>query len=990
MIGPRKGLWPCLAVMAAGAGLLVVQVLRPLDAEAPDAGRPAAIADSADGRELAAQLPQPGGDERAPMLLLAATGTVEPAPEAGAGVALHGRAHDPSGAPLAGARVWLLTPPSEEDTLSGLGYLGSRSRRHDDLVLDGSPSTLCDADGAFALLLPAAVAEADVTHLLAVAHPGWATATLAVDDFEDPRDVLSVPELRVAGRAVDEEGHSLAGVAVRVASNFVDRRGLPPDATPWCMSYVPGLMSCRTDEDGRFEIAGLWPGRLSIELRAPGRVRAVAAPDDSAPAGVLDLGDVVVLEGGAIAGRVLDPHGTPVAGAQLAAASWEIRSTGRGCGSSGYDADDDTIHDELRQLRERFDRDPVLTDATGSFRLAALDAATWDVYASAPGFEPVRLRDVSAGARNVVLSLQAEARLIVRIVDPDSGAPCPEATLAAQRLSDIDNEWGEAELAVLTGAEAARVEPGEWPAGTFLVRGAGPRANRLVAQSAGRARTVLDLAGVPVGGRDESELGLPRESILAGRVRDASGAGLAQARILRGEADEAWFEEELAQTDAQGAFRIGNLPAGSYLLFASAEGLPDSARTVIELGAGEAREELELRLAVGASLSGRVLDASGQPLAGHSIGVQGEPFDEWVNTCDATTDEQGQYEIRGLAAGRYLVSVGDIEAPVVQVTLEDGGAGRADFRAAPASRLRGRVLQGGQPVAAIIVAAERLGSPLEESETWIEPTTTDADGLYELELPGAGTYVVAIEGQGVVSTDGPQVTVPVGAVATLDLQLPGGRLAGQIVGEVGGTGLEGAALTLIDGDDEQVGWTKADEQGRFELRGVPAGDFTLRSRSRRSTAGGERGNAFRVAETSVTLADGEERSDILLRACPGSSLSGRVTLPAGALAKQGAVVYLVRVDGGGAVPIETLTCSFATEAGAPVLDSPQREPPSEALRVIAVQDGTFRLDALPAGTYRIVARARWEEMDAQTVLSLGATVVLLEHQAVQVDLVTSP
>lgn len=132
-----------------------------------------------------------------------------------------------------------------------------------------------------------------------------------------------------------------------------------------------------------------------------------------------------------------------------------------------------------------------------------------------------------------------------------------------------------------------------------------------------------------------------------------------------------------AKTDAEGKYRITNVPPGRYqvLPFAPAyvvEGMTENmyppGKSLL-LSPGDVVEDVDFRIERGGVITGRVTDAEGNPLVGQQV---------IITTADANpntgrrvvgigptsdprshqTDDRGVYRIYGLPAGRYHVSAG--------------------------------------------------------------------------------------------------------------------------------------------------------------------------------------------------------------------------------------------------------------------------------------------------------------------------------------------
>lgn len=81
-----------------------------------------------------------------------------------------------------------------------------------------------------------------------------------------------------------------------------------------------------------------------------------------------------------------------------------------------------------------------------------------------------------------------------------------------------------------------------------------------------------------------------------------------------------------------------------------------------------------------ASLSGRVIDRSGQPLAGVMLVLVGP--NQFPKQHTMLSDQNGSYQIDGLAAGRYRLTVGHLEQKreARELSLAQGESQRLDIQ----------------------------------------------------------------------------------------------------------------------------------------------------------------------------------------------------------------------------------------------------------------------------------------------------------------------
>ncbi len=110
--------------------------------------------------------------------------------------------------------------------------------------------------------------------------------------------------------------------------------------------------------------------------------------------------------------------------------------------------------------------------------------------------------------------------------------------------------------------------------------------------------------------------------------------------------------------DPRGAFAWDNLVPGRYVLTASADHRPPARSSQIEVEVGRTTSHVRINLPRGATLSGRVLDASTRkPIAGAVLTLDGITTTRAQAIRPARSDEQGAYVLEGAPAGPFSVRV---------------------------------------------------------------------------------------------------------------------------------------------------------------------------------------------------------------------------------------------------------------------------------------------------------------------------------------------
>lgn len=352
----------------------------------------------------------------------------------------------------------------------------------------------------------------------------------------------------VFGRALDGQGRPLLAARVRVLS---EDEGAP---RPWERS-VP------TEPDGGFELSGIRPGRVQLEVR----VNDVTHGQDLGwleEAQTVGPVEVRVESLTYLEGTVRWPDGQPALEARVVATPADGQAT--------------------RASETR-------TDAQGRFRLEGLTPVAHELIARPTRFHRDPL--ASAGMRawqvaeppaRVELELRAGLTLRGRVVD-DLGAAVPTFRVHAEPLSGARGAaWCELAEAI------------DQPAGTFELLGLRPGPLRLVASDrAGSASAALELD--LRADQDGLVLVLPRPATVSGTVLDGAGRPVAQTWVYAlgaGEAGALPRAPRRALSDHAGRFRVERVAPGRVRL-STKRGQGPGVELTLE--AGELREGVELR-----------------------------------------------------------------------------------------------------------------------------------------------------------------------------------------------------------------------------------------------------------------------------------------------------------------------------------------------------------------------------------------------------------
>jgi hypothetical protein len=447
-------------------------------------------------------------------------------------------------------------------------------------------STRSGPDGAF-LFQPVQAGRWQLAAASAEGHlpfaPEWGHSPVVLEAREGERitglAVWLEPRLAYAGRVVDPKGQPVPGAEVRLLGAATGENALLPLADRFA-----------ADALGAFSFAA--PEGAVLEARhpafAPGRARVDFAARVSRRVTVtLGVRRADEPPRGAIAGRVAS-GGSPQEGALVTAR----RQRGRGPGS----ADDEVLAQ-------------ALSGADGRFTLPDLEAGTWLLGASHPGFAPSRAVGVETGAADVQLDLVPGGAMAGTVRERGTGRPVAPFTVTVRRAGGPGRRF--------TPRAATVVDP----SGRFELDGLLPGPSVVQVSAPGRAPSAEIEALVPEPpGVARVDVELPAGGRLAGRVVEReSGRALPGARVsVEGEdAPESLFGAwSVSLAGPDGRFELAGLPARPLSLFVAAEGhhgrilsgilVPDGGAAgplTVELGTVAEGEEPRVELAgIGAVL----------------------------------------------------------------------------------------------------------------------------------------------------------------------------------------------------------------------------------------------------------------------------------------------------------------------------------------------------------------------------------------------------
>lgn len=388
------------------------------------------------------------------------------------------------------------------------------------------------------------------------------------------------------------------------------------------------------------------------------------------------------------------------------------------------------------------------------------------------------------------------------------------------------------------------------------------------------------LAGDTASSRPVPELG--DKGAVSGRVIDASGAALAGAKIsllLRRGSFLGSFDDEKAldaDSGADGAFRLSPLePGGRFIVKVRHAKFAEEQIDAIGVKAGEETLLGDIKLTLGAAISGRVVDAAGAAIAGAKIIVEsGNFFGIDVRKEDGNvvrTGADGTYAARRVSSGTktvycyakgYAVAVRHLES------LDEGAdTNSIDFTLTPAKSISGVVTdEDGRGVE----GADVFASPVDYKDASRGMAKTDGEGRFVLDDLSEGQFHVFASAEGYTRPE--KRTVPAGTEGIEFKLLVNGGIAGRVIDLATSAPVTSFSVRYArTKDGKAMGFGKRQKfetpDGAFEIRDLDPGRYQVQVSAD--------GYATKVSE-EVEVARKEVATNVTVALDHGSILRGTV------------------------------------------------------------------------------------------------------------------
>lgn len=709
------------------------------------------------------------------------------------------------------------------------------------------------------------------------------SARLAAGQIQEGVELRASPGGRVRGIVLGADGAPAGGASVSVRPGLNAFLGQITDRQYRWLDTI-------ADENGRFDIPGVPEGKgYTVSATAP----SIALEEVHGVSVIPGQATVLTIrghQGARVSGRVLDPSGEPMAGANIAMVYLDISRV-------LFSADGRS--------------EPIVSDENGYFELLHVGSGRAAVVAAAPDVAPsniIELAVVDGGVYDdLVLELGVGTEVVGRVVD-DQEQPVVGAAVEVRPFErPNDPQFMKMMLKV------RRVEATTDQNGQFVAKGM--TGEQLVIQASKPGYTTAIASGFDLDDKDivvKVQRGVTiRGKVMVGdkpvrRFRvdtrsneiptDKEGKVIAidasspreTRRGRRGRGGPPWARRRGKRTrqlpegvkmgdrgmdgnwreiqSDDGTFTLTGIPPGRVRIRVRADGYLEPENQTLDLQPAATSEELVFEVVGGQPVSGRVLDEGGAPVSDAQVtaykkkgkddnsgrrgmalnfSIDREDFDFFAMSTSrrsSISDSSGAFTVPALEPGEYRFTArhpdmaksstknvmveAGVETPPVEITIDAGGAVEGNVTGISMRPLSDALM---------VAFSLQAGS--------MRSGTTDERGYYKIEGLPPGQYVVfksrldeRADNIGLELMSNMRlktVTVRRGKVARLDVH-DEGEDGVRIFGTVreNGAPVPRALITLL-GSDRQgllgmgVRANAAGMDGRYELVGIKPGDYVM-------------------------------------------------------------------------------------------------------------------------------------------------------------------
>ena len=686
--------------------------------------------------------------------------------------------------------------------------------------------------------------------------PGYLAGGAIEFQFMDdgrPGPTLALhPAAVIEGRLVDAAGDPVAGAEVTIEKKH----------TPGMMNIEFGGTTTKprnlSGPRGEFRLSPIDPDeRWIVKVDAEGFAPAEQVVSGLEPYSTRSGVEIVLTRGQGISGTIVDGSSRPLRDVAVTLKPDNVKSMGMMSMMEGGSSDISFVG---------------ATDGEGHFEIVGIPAGKFALEARRKGFAKGSLSgiEIEQGGEPVDLG-----EIVLSPGESAQGVVLDRDGLPVEGVDVFVREGGGPQMMMILGdGPGPEPEPAAVtdPLGWFFVDDLAT--DEPLDFSFRRSGFVNASAkGITLPRSEPVEVTMEPASNISGMVLDPAGEPIpgAQVSLERAETIEMGGNVMMAMmmestsSDAEGRFLFEDESPGKVSLSAVAGGFQKGKLKDIEVPKGKDLEGVELKLPIGAVLTGRVFAPDGRPLIGARVSkVSGESSPMRMLSGNPT-DGNGLYRLEGLEPGNVSVEAmhDDYPRTVKDIELEEGPNG-LDLYFEGGVEVSGRIVStSGEPVPDAVARLSAAG------RMWGGPQTlSKSDGTFTMPGVQDGDYRLWVEAEGFAAYTGEQsVSVAGQAVQNLEVQLDAGAvLTGRIIG------LDPKEFTEVSVRAEGAGFrgfdegSNVDREGNYRVEHVGPGSYQVIAALR---------DSGRKATGQMTLEAGMTEASLDLQFEPGLTLSGK-------------------------------------------------------------------------------------------------------------------
>ena len=507
-----------------------------------------------------------------------------------------------------------------------------------------------------------------------------------------------------------------------------------------------------------------------------------------------------------ISGKVMNEAGEPIQNAEIL-----MNSLSRG-DPMLREPGDDLDHYALPE--------PIKTDENGEFVLRGLpQGATTSFDVKGPGYAKQNRYGVPVGTEGLEFRLKRESRIEGHLTYAGTGDPVKDAMVGLEGIYPTYG-WGQARVDANGNYVLENLTPGTYSVYlNYGPKGWTALSKEFVTVTEGQTVSNVDMTLIPSG-------------FITGRVTDRdTNEPIANHTIRLNDAahpEGSQMTDHRTETDKTGTYRFDAAPGRVLVHTNPPVGYQDSGPTErLDIGQIQRRVNVvegetvvvDFQFSRGAKLVGRVLTATGEPVAGARITDVRDRHKAY-----GRSDELGVFTVGGLRIGQRLGLKAEHSGlelrGAVEIEVQTGVPIEIPMERYGEVKISGRVVDHeGKPMVSMDILL-MCWDPERHSGSGTIVAVTDDDGwLREIELIVGDEYTISVEAEGYqeAETERFTATAEMTQIADLVLLPAGGQffIEGRVT-DTSGEPIRGVQLGISQGAQN---WsTRTDENGdyRFE------------------------------------------------------------------------------------------------------------------------------------------------------------------------------